>query len=71
MASSSLAFQPRSIPQLSEEDILLAYEVEEERITSVLYHKLERVRLHPPDLLFQTDQAQLAERGETGGRRKS
>ncbi|CAE6463455.1 unnamed protein product [Rhizoctonia solani] len=44
MASSSLAFQPRSIYQRPEEDVLLAYEAEEERITNVLYHKLERLR---------------------------
>ncbi|CAE6382312.1 unnamed protein product [Rhizoctonia solani] len=44
MASSSLAFQPRSIYQRPEEDALLAYEAEEERITNVLYQKLERLR---------------------------
>ncbi|CAE6357962.1 unnamed protein product [Rhizoctonia solani] len=44
MASSSLAFQPRSIYQRPEEDVLLSYEAEEERIPNVLYQKLERLR---------------------------
>ncbi|CAE6458971.1 hypothetical protein ACGC1H_002097 [Rhizoctonia solani] len=44
MASSSLTFQPHSIHRRSEEDILLAYEAEEEKITNVLYQKLERLR---------------------------
>ncbi|KDN43697.1 hypothetical protein RSAG8_05887, partial [Rhizoctonia solani AG-8 WAC10335] len=56
MASSSLSFQPRSIHRRSEEDILLAYEAEEERITNVLYQKLERLREETQALENNRDQ---------------
>ncbi|KAJ1302359.1 hypothetical protein OPQ81_001173 [Rhizoctonia solani] len=56
MASSPLAFQPLSIHQRTDEDILLAYEAEEERITNVLYQKLERLREEKQALENNRDQ---------------
>ncbi|CAE7206429.1 unnamed protein product [Rhizoctonia solani] len=56
MASSSLTFQPQSIHRRSDEDILLAYEAEEERITSVLSHKLEQLREETQALETNRDQ---------------